>query len=327
MPASNVFFFSWEEKFLVQQEIKKWKTSFIQKYWADSIYVYNQDNFDAGEILSRIFSGSLFSSKKLIFIYWMPKDTDWDNKLSESHIKSFEEKILPVIEKIPQDTVLVFVSYKPDKRTSWFKTLSTKTQSKSFAPLKDKQLLEYIVQKVPHLEPTIAQEILSHVWSDLSTLENELNKIKHYLARGHKLTPQSIKMICHSTVEQDNFELLDTILTDTNKSLEILQNIQIQTQDIFPVIWMLLWGVRVDISMLVLYESWITSYNDIASKLSVHPFVAAKNLKNIKIFKQKKELLDKLYLKVIDIDSGIKTWRIPQDLAWLEIKTFLIKEA
>ena len=72
----------------------------------------------------------------MIVIYGIPTDSDTSNKLPAAEISSFAEEFITKIATITPDTFVVFVSYKPDKRTKFFTFLSKEATVKTFEPLK-----------------------------------------------------------------------------------------------------------------------------------------------------------------------------------------------
>ena len=44
--ASNVFLFTWENKYSLDKELKRRKDSFLEKYWNDSVFIFNSENRD-----------------------------------------------------------------------------------------------------------------------------------------------------------------------------------------------------------------------------------------------------------------------------------------
>ena len=53
--TAKTFLFTGEESFLVENEIKRWKTSFAQKYGEDNISIYSSHNFSLEAISNDIF--------------------------------------------------------------------------------------------------------------------------------------------------------------------------------------------------------------------------------------------------------------------------------
>ena len=71
-------------------------------------------------------------TKKLVIIFGVPGDKVTDNKISASKLEQFEQGFYSRLEYLSADTIVVFVSYDPDKRLKLFKALSETAQLKEF---------------------------------------------------------------------------------------------------------------------------------------------------------------------------------------------------
>lgn len=128
----NVFLFTGDSPYLLRQELKKWKRSFASKYGEQYIFSFSSDNFDIPQMIDTIFSGGLFVTKKLVIIFGAPGDKVSDNKISASKLEQFEQGFYSRLDYLSSDTIIVFVSYDPDKRLKLFKALSETAQVKEF---------------------------------------------------------------------------------------------------------------------------------------------------------------------------------------------------
>ena len=52
-----IFLFTGEEKFLLDQQLKKWKDAFVKKYGSNNLYIFQEDNFDPEQIASALAGG------------------------------------------------------------------------------------------------------------------------------------------------------------------------------------------------------------------------------------------------------------------------------
>jgi len=128
----NVFLFTGSSNYLVRQEIKKRKKSFAEKYGEQYIFSFSSDNFDIPAIIDTIFSGGLFVTKKLVIIFGVPGDKVSDNKISASKLEQFENGFMSRLDYLSADTIVLFVSYDPDKRLRLYKALGDVAQTKEF---------------------------------------------------------------------------------------------------------------------------------------------------------------------------------------------------
>lgn len=177
---NSVFLFHGENTYTLRQELQRWKTSFLEKYGQDALFHFNSQNWDLGVIKQSLYAGGLFVSKKLIIIEGVPKDLAQDGGLSADKIESFFLDFQENHHLLTPDTIVIFLSYKPDKRTKPFKWFSENTQVKTFDLYKEPQLKAFIAEQIQpfHLSQELINYFLLKVGADLYRLSHELEKLK-----------------------------------------------------------------------------------------------------------------------------------------------------
>lgn len=308
-----LFLFTWEEKFLLDQQLEKWKKAFIKKYGSNNFYSFQEDNFDTEKIASLLLWWWLFDEKKFIIIKWVPKDTFI--KIPQQNLQKLEEFISNNIDHFSQEDVIVFVSYKPDKRTKFYKFLANhpKVEVKEFKLLNEKQLLSFLTSNYP-ISLEDAKYLIEKVWTNLYMLNNELNKI---LKVSDKITKQLIDLYVIKNVQQDAFLLLEKI-HDKNTTMQILSNLEEMWEDFFKVLWLLYWNFK---NVILVKEQQLLWENSktISQKLSLHPFVVSKILKQNHDIQKIKGIFNRL----LELDLSIKSWKISSELGYLYLKRIL----
>lgn len=323
---NNVFLFTWEDRFSALNEIKRWKTSFISKYWAENVFEFKTDNFDGWDILNSIFSWWLFVNKKLVIIYWFPKDTSWDLKLTESKTKLFEEKITESFDTIPDDCIVVFVSFSPDKRTKFFKFLSTNANIKNFEKLNKPWLVAFVKDNLMiDVDKSAIDYFIDVVWTDMFSLFNESIKLRTY-AKHHKtnISQNMIDNVVFSQTSINAFDILDSIFVDKSKAFKLIAKLKQKWYDEFSFLWMLQWWTKALINIMDSVNNWLEDSKIISSKLWLHPFVVAKNLSSAKRLMPKYWIITNFFKQLVEIEYSIKTWKLPIEIFWLEINKSII---
>jgi DNA polymerase III delta subunit len=127
----NLYLFTGENHYELRQELTRRKDNFAQKFGADSVFSYNSENREAVAIKQNLYGGGLFVSKKLIVLFGLPLDSESTNKLKEEQYSKLAEDIV-IANHIPEDTILICVSYKPDKRARFYKRITKSGQIKEF---------------------------------------------------------------------------------------------------------------------------------------------------------------------------------------------------
>ena len=305
-----IFFFTWEERYFIDKKIEKWKKAFIQKYWSENIYLFWEWNFPVDNIQEVLLWWWLFYNKKFIIIKWIPKDAytkipSWDlEKITwfvQDHINSFNK-----------DDVIIFVSYKPDKRTKFYKFLSKQENIKveKYELFNEKKLISYLKDNFS-LTDSLANYLIEKTWTNLFNIHNELEKI---LKVSNNITKELIDKYVNVNIEQDSFSLLDNF-NNKDKIIKILYNLQKNDEEFFKILWLLYWNIK---NTILVIEQKKLGYDskEIAKNVWVHPFAISKILKNYKDNK----LFEKFFKKLINLDYSIKSWKIDMKLWYLYLK-------
>jgi hypothetical protein len=108
--------------FLLQEAVLKWKNQFILKYGDfNLLHIKDLSNIDLNFLAKNLFASSFLNEKKLIII---DLTNELDERLSEFFINS--------LQKIPENNILVFAYFNPDKRLKLYKELEKNTEKREF---------------------------------------------------------------------------------------------------------------------------------------------------------------------------------------------------
>lgn len=325
---SNIFLFTGEEKYLLYQELKRWMDSFVQKYWTEALFVYKTDEFNLESLRQGLYSGWLFVQKRMIVVYGLPLDGDLSNKLSASIVQQFSDEFLQRNGIIDPETLLIFVSYKPDKRTKFYnflkKELDPKIGIKEFWPLKPSELKQIIRQKTPQLQwsESVLDVFLTKTGSSLFHIQNELDKLvlSAQVKNTAEILEKDIDLITFGMTEANNFAFFDTLFLDKQKALRLVARLQEEGENRNAFAGTLYWGLKNWIFILDCFEQNIKDSKIITSMLKVHPFVVSKSLKNIDVLSRNKKGIISFYTWLIDLENDIKNGKKSDFNFWLDVK-------
>jgi DNA polymerase III delta subunit len=145
-------------------------------------------------------------------------------------LQTFVDALIKAEGKIPDDSLLVFISSTPDKRLKLYKFLEKNTTVKEFTQLKNNDLEEFIKRELSDcsIDHATIQYFLTKVGSDLYRIWFECDKLKirTKIKNEKKIDEAMIDLIVFGQVETDSFTLLKTLFTDTKKAIQILEKIQ-----------------------------------------------------------------------------------------------------
>ena len=318
---NSVFFFTWDNVYTLRQDLQKWKISFVEKYWSDSLFVFNSENWDNGVVNQALYAWGLFVQKKLIIIEGVPKDLAQDWWIPQDRIDKFFADFEANQQYLTDDTIVVFFSYKPDKRTRMYKWLSENVQVKEYPMYKESQLKVFIKECLHPL--TISSETLDYllekVWTDMFRLSSEIEKLK-FVIKEWEVTNQMIDTYCFWMVEENAFSIFDELFVSPVSAVKILENMQNEWKDWNAVLAPLLWSLKVILTVIDYANQWIKDSKLIASECKLPPFAIAKNMKNADLYISHQDLLKNLFRTIIDTEYSIKTGKYPDNYFWVTLK-------
>lgn len=324
----NVYLFTGQEKYLLDKEILRWKKNFFAKFGLESVFHFTLDNFDIGQIKQAIYHSWLFTTKKLILINGLPLDTT--TKLGEDkneQLATFIDAFVKAEGRISDDSLLVFISSTPDKRLRLYKFLEKHATIKEFNQLKGSDLEIFIKNELS--EFSISHETIQHfltkVGSDLYRIRFECDKLKTWAKVKHQsvIDEAMVEYIVFGQVETDSFSLLKALFIDKKKAIHILEKIQNAWNDRNQFVGMLYRAMKFYLFMIDLDESGIHESKDIALFLKMNPWQVKNEYTKIATLKANKHNIEHFYGGLIELDSAIKLWRIPDTYIWLGIKNLI----
>ena len=329
----KIFLFTWENTYTLNKELKRWKDMFAEKNGKDSIFSFNRENWDYGQIKQTIFSGGFFVTNKLIILYGIPLDTEKSNAIKADEIEKLAEDIMNY--PLPSEVLLICVSYKPDKRGRFYKQFDKLDKDnpsqkivKSFAPLKDYELSKFVSEesKDLNLDSKVIETLIHKVWNDQFRLESEIDKLryrkKYY---NDEITPKVVDEVCFGMIEEDIFQLLDLALTDTKSAVQFIQWLQDDGLDRNAVNGSFAWWLRNYLFVLDYADHWITDSKQIASELKQNPWAIMNITKKLSLLKEKRNLIQNLFKSIVDIDYDIKNGNAQPESYFFTIKKVILQ--
>ena len=303
-----LYLFTWNNDFLVREQTKKWKDLFVEKH-SDFNMLHIKDillvnnNF----LLENLTARSFFDAKKLIIIDQIPLSSSEKS----SDLKSRQDFIESLLDKIPDENIVVFSSINPDKRSKFYKLLRNSAEIKEFNSQSSDELKQILLNKFwDSISYDAIDTIINYKWSNLTKIISELEKLfvtKSFISR------EDIERNIVPELEESIFLFIDDLLNLNLKSTLKRMDIILEQTNIYAFYNSLLSNLRVQVFIwklksLSIHTSEISSILDLWNR----SFLAWKNYKiNFK-------KLEKLYISLVELDKKMKTW----SMIWTEEKDF-----
>jgi DNA polymerase III subunit delta len=189
--------------------------------------------------------------------------------------KQFAESIAELLESVPEETDVIIVEPKLDKRSSYYKTLKKQTDYQEFSELDAPQLANWLVlsaeEQGAELSRANAQVLINRVGTNQQMLYSELQKLSIY---DKQITRQSIELLTDKTPQSSIFELLDSALAgDIKRALQLYQEQRALKVEPQQIVAMLAWQLHI---FAIVKTAGDRTDQQIASEAKINPFVVRK---------------------------------------------------
>jgi DNA polymerase-3 subunit delta len=299
-----------------EQYIRGVKEKFAKEVDASGLNmtVLDGEKVSSGLLHQEVFASGFLVPKRLIIIKDVLK-----NKKSD-----IKEVVLEIIQKDAKNENIIIFSETDKSTSNFFKSLKNTKFSQEFPEPSIQDVVNFIHQEITHRGGTASPEIASYmaslVGNDLQSISNEIDKIIHY-TKGREILKTDIQEMITISLQDDIFGLVDAIVSKRKK--DALQFLEIQFElgaNHIYIHSMLVRQFRILIQMHSLYEQGMTRSDEIASSLSIHPYVAKKSLPHVQ--KLSKAYLQAVYRYLVQLDKQFKTsYADPQ----LLLEEFVVK--
>jgi DNA polymerase III delta subunit len=307
------YLFTWNSNFLVLEWVLKWKKQFIEKYWEfNLIHIKDINNENFNFLSENLFSTSFLAEKKLIII-------DFDNNSSDEKT----EFIINNINRIPETNILLINYSNPDKRSSFYKFLSKNFEIKEFNIENENDSFSLIKNKYNwRIDDNAIRVLLKYKSNNLEKIYSEIEKL---LILNDNINQETIKKYIIPELEESIFQVIDDILNlDINASIKKI-HIILNDTNIYAFYNNLIANIRINNYISYLKNKKVNS-SDITNILWLwnRSFLINKN------YKISNNKLNDFYIKLIDIDKKLKSWKLlwtTEDDFLFELEKTIIKLA
>lgn len=286
----------------VRSEVKSVISSFVEQHGSLAVERFDAGETDVEHILGAVSSVSLLSPSKLVVIH------DFETN------KALTEKTESLIAQTPEDTTVLVVIGRLDKRVAYGKLLKKSTEYREFNVLSPQDVVSWVMQaakeKGGQIDRGTAQYLTEFVGANQERLSNELDKL---ILSSPTVTRQTIDSLSHRQASSTVFELLDAGFNGRQKkALDLYDEQRRQQVEPLAIIGMIGWQLHI---LALAKTAKGISAAEIAKDAGVHPFVVQKSLqlaKNMAIGKLKQlvhqavVLEEQLKSRTMNADDAVK---------------------
>lgn len=259
----------------------------------------------------------MMTDKKLIHI----KDSGiFSSKRSTGGASAEEKKQFwsEKLERISDDTVVIFDESSVDKRSALYKTAVKKGTAVEFNYLSDADLVSWIIKQCLNAKKRISKEnayyLMSLCDAGLGNINNELQKLLDFC--GDEIYRTDIDRVVSKSMQVIVFELTDAIMAgNANKALAVLADLRTVKESAFTLLYLMLSSFEKMLHAKIMQSS---PQGEIASELGVAPFIARKYIESAREFSE--SALVRMVRRVAEIDLEIKEGRTDE---WTALEQYV----
>jgi len=319
---SHLFLFTGENHQALQEKLKFWEREFIKKHSENNLEKFNEVTSDnLGQVINAIESQPFLAEKRLIIIKGLPLGTESKVKIETD---SLEECLLD----IPETSLVLFVSPKPDKRGRFYKFLNKEAQIEGFEVPKGIELKNWVQKKLAQQQKKISNSALDllilYCAEDVTRLASEIEKL--CLLEQSTLDENDIEKYISPTPEAKIFKSLDLISqVPLPRVLASFQDLSKSSESMMLVFFMIVRQFRLLLQIRYLMDQGINRAT-IQKRLKLAPFQVNMLCQQAGSFQT--PVLKRAYQQLAELDFQIKTGQIPsytnnEELLQLKIDQFL----
>lgn len=302
MKKNNIILFTWINSLFLKKELERWIDVFSSKHWEFNISRIESWNINKINFESELTTLPFLSENRLIILYGIP----FSSVLKETE-NSEDDKILTLLEKIPDTNYVIFVQENPDKRKALYKKIIEIGTLKEFKNLEEFELKKYIREKLLQIDSDAIDKLIEYKNSDISKIDSEIDKL-HLFKNKERIDIEDIKRFVNPEIEISIFQFLDRLFElNYDKALDNLVEI-LDNSKIEPTFAAIMTNIRKYLFTIYLHKSGIID-SVIIENLKLHPYVFQKIINNSKNY----WTILYLYNSLILVDIKSKVWTLIWD--------------
>jgi DNA polymerase-3 subunit delta len=191
--------------------------------------------------------------------------------------KQFTERISSLLNNVPDTTDVLIVEPKLDKRSSYYKTLKSRTDFRTFDELDEIALAKWLTRAAGErggtLQLAAAQLLIRRIGTNQQLLSSELTKLIHY---HPEVTKDTIQLLSEPTPQSSVFDLLEAALNGrTKEALTLYDEQRLQKIEPIQIIALLGWQLHI---LAVIKSAGERDAVDIAREAKLNPYVVRKSM-------------------------------------------------
>jgi len=299
-----VWCFTGLNTFLLQSSLQTIQSDFRSKYGDFAIEKIDVSDTSVGNILDILGAMPFLTERRLVIMHGLVA-----NKLATEHIQK-------ILEGVSEQTDVIFVEPKLDKRSALYKTLKKQTDFKEFLQIDTQSAPQWLVQQATERGGTLsladARYMVQRMGANQMALSNQLDVLLLY---SLNIDRKAIDLLTDKTPQSSIFDVLEAAFGgNTVRAIELYDDQRAQNVDPLAIEALFVWQLHI----LLLVKAANQAKKPV-TQLGISPYVAQKSAQLVtnRSVQQLKEYVQKL----TQLELVLKTTAIDADDA---MKNFIV---
>lgn len=292
--------------YLLKRRMDELIKTFVDEYGELALERIDAEEVEPEVVLAAVQSLPFLASRKMVVVRNLSANKDASGQIEQ------------IINSASDTTDMIFYEPAPDKRTSYFKVLKSKTELEEYIEMEPRALASWLAEKAKtagaELSFLDANYLVERVGVNQEQLTNELNKIITYES---KISRQNIDLLTVKTPQSKVFDLLDAAFGgDKKRALKLYAEQRAQKVEPQAIMAMIAW--QLDLMALAMYGKG-KGASQIAKDAGLSPYPVQKAQRLAAKLDENK--FREMVNMAIDIDEKSKTTALDLDEA---LKTYIV---
>ncbi len=283
--------------YLLEQREQQIRENFIAENGSLALEIIDGEETTAPSVKEAVSSLPFLAPKKLVVI----------KRLGQN--KQIADDLTDILDSKNDQTQLVIVEPRIDKRGSYYKNLKKLSKLEEFKEQKEGDLARWIINftkaKGVNISFTDANFLVERIGPNQMTLVKELTKL---IIFEPNITRSNIEDLTEPSPKGTIFNLLDSAFSKNyKKTIELYDSLRVQKVEPQNILAMIVWQLHI----VALVEASKKPPDTVARESGFHPFVVEKSSKIARLVGRTR--IKSLLAELCEIDLTIKSQMIDPD--------------
>lgn len=312
----KLYLFFGDETFLIDFYIQKITQLVPHMELPEFNHIMIDPDMPLAEVSEAIDAFPMMTDRKLVII----NDSGAFKAKASADLKEFYTN---KIEKIAEDTVVIFRETEVDKRSTTYKAAQKQGFVGEFSHLDDTDLITWVMRETKNLGRKISKDnaalLIGMTDRSLLTLKNELEKLCAYV--DSEITAPVIDKLASRSLEAKVFDLCDSMMKkDTSSAMSVLDDLKTNKESPFGILYMAFSTYSKILKCKLLIERK-EPYETFAAELGVPRFSVGKYKESAKVYTTSQ--LRSILMLIVELDMAVKRGELPQ---WQAVENLVLSQ-